>query len=167
MLTVPPDCLAKPCIIDRPSPEPIPIGLVVKNGSHALATTSGDMPVPVSDTQSDMYWPGSSPRSAAACPPIHRLSVWIVILPPSGMASRALMHRFRTALSSWFGSIKLVHNPAAFTVPIWMAGPTERRIMSSMPFTSAPTSVGFGSSVCRREKASNRWMRVAARRAAP
>ena len=32
---------------------PWPIGLVVKNGSNTWAITSGDMPVPVSVTQSD------------------------------------------------------------------------------------------------------------------
>ena len=37
--------------------------------------------------------------------------------------------------------------------------------MSDMPETSRFASIGFGSSACRREKASSRWVRVAARRA--
>ena len=44
--------------MDRPKPVPWPIGLVVKNGSNALAITSGVMPVPVSVTQMQIYWPG-------------------------------------------------------------------------------------------------------------
>ncbi len=50
--TCPPDCRAKPYTIDSPRPVPLPIGLVVKNGSKARATTSGVMPVPVSMTHS-------------------------------------------------------------------------------------------------------------------
>ncbi len=38
--------------MDKPSPVPSPIGLVVKNGSKARATTSGVIPVPVSLTYS-------------------------------------------------------------------------------------------------------------------
>jgi hypothetical protein len=37
----------------------------VKKGSNAWATTSGAMPVPVSETQSDIYCPGGRSRSAA------------------------------------------------------------------------------------------------------
>ena len=42
---------------------PWPSGLVVKNGSKARAITSGVMPVPVSVTQSETYWPGGRSRS--------------------------------------------------------------------------------------------------------
>ena len=44
-----------------------------------------------------------------------------------------------------------------------ICGPTVRRISSSMPATSRLTSVGLGSSVWRREKASRRWVSAAAR----
>src|SRR6516162_5259338 len=36
------------CVIDRPSPVPSPVGLVVKKGLNIFALTSGEMPVPLS-----------------------------------------------------------------------------------------------------------------------
>ena len=59
------------------------------------------------------------------------------------------------------------HSPPAAIVSTVISGPTVRRISSSMPTTSRFMSVGFGSSVCRRENASNRWVSAAARFAAP
>ncbi len=50
--TWPPDCRTKPYTIERPSPVPAPVGLVVKNGSKAREITSGAMPMPVSLTRS-------------------------------------------------------------------------------------------------------------------
>src|SRR6187399_1091173 len=55
-----------------------------KKGSNARAITSGVMPVPVSVTQSDRYWPGGRSRSLAARSSSHLLAVSIVIRPPSG-----------------------------------------------------------------------------------
>ena len=46
---MPPDCTAKPWIIDRPSPVPFPTPLVVKNGSTARASVAESMPIPVSE----------------------------------------------------------------------------------------------------------------------
>ena len=46
-------------------------------------------------------------------------------------------------------------------------GPTVRVMKSSMPLTRWFRSVALGSSVCRREKASRRCVRPAARRVAP
>ena len=86
--------------MDSPRPVPMPIDLVVKNGSKALAMTSGVMPVPVSDTHRDTYWPGGRSRSRAVRSSSQRLAVSMVIWPPSGMASRALMQRFSSAFSS-------------------------------------------------------------------
>ena len=62
---------------------PWPIGLVVKNGSKARAITSGVMPVPVSVTQSETYWPGARSRSRAARSSSHLLAVSMVSAPPS------------------------------------------------------------------------------------
>ncbi|GJE41574.1 hypothetical protein AEGHOMDF_0740 [Methylobacterium soli] len=146
---------------------PAPIGLVVKNGSKARLITSGVMPVPVSLTQSETYWPGGRSCSRAARASSQRLPVSIVRRPPSGMASRALMQRLRSAFSSWFGSARVLHRPLAVTTSRGIAGPTERRISSSMPVTSRFTLVGFGSSVWRREKASRRCVSAAARFEAP
>ncbi len=41
-----------PCTVASPSPVPLSLGLVVKNGSKIRDTTSGGMPVPVSLTDS-------------------------------------------------------------------------------------------------------------------
>jgi hypothetical protein len=37
----------------------------VKNGSKALAMSSGDMPMPVSDIAIMTYWPGFTPSAVA------------------------------------------------------------------------------------------------------
>src|SRR5690348_9434470 len=48
---VPPCCwVTMSQLIDRPSPVPLPVGLVVKNGWNNLSLTSGAMPVPLSRT---------------------------------------------------------------------------------------------------------------------
>ena len=91
----------------------------------------------------------------------------MVMRPPLGMASRALMHRFRSAFSSWPGSISAGHRPAAPTTSREISGPIVRRISSSIPPMSAFTLVGLGVRVWRREKASRRWVSAAARLAAP
>jgi hypothetical protein len=48
------------------------------------------MPVPVSVTLRETYWPGDKSRSFAALSPSHLLAVSIVKRPPSGIASRDL-----------------------------------------------------------------------------
>ena len=48
----------KPYTWERPRPVPTPVGLVVKNGSKARFTTSGDMPLPESLTATMTYCPG-------------------------------------------------------------------------------------------------------------
>ena len=94
----------------------------MKNGSKARAITSGVMPVPVSVTQSDTYWPGGRSRSRAARSSSHLLAVSMVSLPPSGMASRALMQRLSSAFSSWFGSTSVGQSPPAPTTSTVDAG---------------------------------------------
>jgi hypothetical protein len=73
--------------------------------------TSGVMPVPVSLTHKEMYWPGGRPRSLAARTSSHLLAVSMVIRPPSGIASRALIVR----LSRAFFQLRAVdlYNPEA------------------------------------------------------
>ena len=82
--------LTMPYETDRPSPVPLPTGLVVKNGSKILLTTSGGMPLPVSAT-----------RMRAV--PSPGVSVSTVIRPPPlpSMASPAFMHRLRRTCSIW------------------------------------------------------------------
>ena len=48
--TEPPDCLAKPNTIDRPSPVPSPTGLVEKKGSNTRSRMPTGMPGPLSRT---------------------------------------------------------------------------------------------------------------------
>ena len=81
------------------------------------------MPVPVSVTQIDTYWPTGRSCLRAARSSSHLFAVSIVSLPPSGIASRALMHRFSTAFSSWFGSTNVGHKPLAPTTSTSTAGP--------------------------------------------
>jgi len=71
----------------------MPMGLVVKNGSKARCTTSGVMPVPVSVTDSERYWPGANSRSSAARSSSRRLAVSIVMRPPSGVNFEAYARR--------------------------------------------------------------------------
>ncbi len=119
---------------------PTPIGFVVKNGSKARSITTGGMPVPLSETHIDTYWPGSRSRSSAVRSSSQRLAVSMVSVPPSGIASRALMHKFRSAFSSWGGSTSVDHSPPVVTVSTVIAGPTVRRIKSSIPATRRFTS---------------------------
>jgi hypothetical protein len=95
----PPWPLTMPRTVDSPSPVPLPNSLVVKNGSKIWSSTSGAMPVPVSATVSTTYGPGraSGSRRASASPST-RFTAVISSRPPSGMASRALTHRF---ISIW------------------------------------------------------------------
>src|SRR3546814_6053584 len=76
------------------------MGLVVKKGSKMRSAISFEIPLPVSVTQIDRYWPGGRSRSRAARSSSHLFAVSIVSRPPSGIASRALIERFRSALSS-------------------------------------------------------------------
>ena len=59
-------CFTMPYTVARPSPVPLPGPFVVKNGSKIRACTSGVMPVPVSDTDSDTYDPATTSTCRAA-----------------------------------------------------------------------------------------------------
>ena len=74
------------------------------------------------------------------------------MVPPPGMASRALMHRLSRALSSCGGSMKVGHGRARKRLCKVMDGPMVRRTSSSMPCTSAATSVERGCKVCWRRR---------------
>ena len=58
----PPDWLTMPKTIERPSPVPLPISFVVKNGSKMRAWVSWSIPQPVSVTASMTYGPGLTSR---------------------------------------------------------------------------------------------------------
>ena len=123
------------------------------------------MPLPVSVTAMHTYCPGAT----SACLPhsLHpdrTLAVSIVSLPPCGMASRALTAGSATN-SSWLGSALVPDAaPAGFDRDL-LAKRTAAELCHVSNQLAA--SIGARRSGCRREKASNRWVRPAARVAAP
>ena len=80
---------------------PLPTGLVVKNGSNILASTSSGIPTPV------------SPTETATMPSSTRFVALDVTVPPAGMASRALMTRLTSAVSNSPGSTTTGQVPSA------------------------------------------------------
>ena len=135
----------------------------MKNGSNARAATPGLIPVPVSVTVKTTCSPGGKSPDATRRSSAPRFAVPITSCPPSGMASRALMTRLSSALSSWFGSHKVGHRSPWNRVSSRIAGPTVRRNRSAMSDTSRLARTALGLSVCRREKASRRCVNAAAR----
>src|SRR3954466_11697647 len=60
--TAPPFCLTMPYTVARPSPVPLPVPFVVKNGSNTCGGTSGGMPQPVCVTDNMTYAPGAADK---------------------------------------------------------------------------------------------------------
>ena len=143
---------------------PWPIGLVVKNGSKARAMTSGVMPVPVSVTRDADILAGLARRAGRRSRASRSaLQVSIVSVPPSGMASRALMARLRIAFSSWFWSHS-VGQRSAGERQLELDALAQRAAQQVLhDAISGLTSSGLGSSGWRREKASRRCVSAAAR----
>ena len=84
-------------------PVPLPMPLVVKNGSKIFSMTSWLIPVPVSSTSIKTYSPAAKPTMWLIFW-LSRSEVFLVrieSLPPDGMASRAFLHRLRMTLSIW------------------------------------------------------------------
>ncbi len=149
-----------------PGPCPRPIGLVVKNGSNTRSTyRPSAMPVPVSLTHTETYWPGSS----SLCAPCGRRATCCAV---SMVMLAAVRHRIaRIDAQVQQRVLELVRvdqrrtsSPPAATVSTSIAGPTVRRTSSSKSGQQpVDRRSAFGSSVWRREKASSRWVRPAAR----
>ena len=98
--------------LDSPSPVPLPEGLVVKKGSNARASTSGVMPSPVSvDLELHVVARLRAFLVCESCRVNVRSAVAMVSAPPSGMASRALIARLSSAISSWLASQKMFQRP--------------------------------------------------------
>ncbi len=138
---------------------------MVKNGSNAFSMTAASMPVPVSATDSRTYSPAGISSCAAAWSARATLAVPIASGPPAGIASRALMHRLSSAFSNCGTSTSTAHGAGARSVEMAMDGPSVREMISSIPPTIASTTTGVGARVCRREKASSRWVNAVARAA--
>ena len=92
---LPPLWLTTPYAVARPSPVPLPVSFVVKNGSKARVRVSSSMPVPVSVISTATK--GSASESTSL--------VEIVSTPPSGIASRPLIAMLSTTCASWSGSV--------------------------------------------------------------
>ncbi|MNT57353.1 hypothetical protein D3C72_1947150 [compost metagenome] len=89
---------------------PLPTSLVVKKGSKILSMISGGIPVPLSATSTiTMSSAGNSGRPSAAISFASTLRVLMVILPPSGMASRALTQRLMSTCSNCDRSVFTGH----------------------------------------------------------
>jgi hypothetical protein len=116
--------------MDNPRPVPFPTCLVEKNGSIARFSISGDIPGPgIGDRQLEIL-----ARSQRRIALRLILATAMSILPPSGIASRALMARLRIASSSWLASIRAGGRPVGNIEPQLHAGPSERSSRSTMPF---------------------------------
>jgi hypothetical protein len=63
----------------------------------------------------------------------------------TGIASPALVHRFSSGLSSWPGSIRVVHSPPAATTSTVIVDSALRRTRSSIPAIKRSTLTGSGS----------------------
>ena len=75
----------------------------------------------------------ASTSRASACGASKRLfDVATVRVPPSGMASRALIARLSSAFSSWLASHRTSHRPFDGSILILTRSPIERRMSSSM-----------------------------------
>jgi hypothetical protein len=109
--------------MDRPSPVPCPMGVVVKKGSKIRSITSGAMPVPLSLTQEEIWLPGVRPLSRPLGMSRQLFAVSIGSRPLSGIASRALMARLSKVLSSCTASTLIGQSPCAASISTMIARP--------------------------------------------
>ena len=122
------------------------------------------MPTPVSDTEMVTYRPLARPSEAAAATSSKSIDpVATLISPPSGMASRALIARFKSALSSWFTSTIPEGMSVARSIVSTICSLMVLRNRTSNELNRLLRSTILASRDCRLEKASNRCVRDAAR----
>src|SRR3954462_10810395 len=123
MPSVPPDWCTKPCTCDSPRPVPLSGGFVVKNGSNTRGRRSGAMPLPVSATVIATKSPLRPSRVSAGCSVA--FSAESVIMPPSGMASRALSARLMSASSNSARSTRTGHSSGGTSAASRTCAPIE------------------------------------------
>src|SRR3989304_5395621 len=93
---------------------------------------SGGIPMPVSERRSKTYFPRGAPSGAPSSSPENvSWRVPSVRIPPSGLASRALMHRLRPVCSSWPASPSTAGRPTASSVRISIDRSKVWRIMET------------------------------------
>ncbi len=160
--TSPPDCLAKPNTWLRPRPVPLPISLVVKNGSNTRASRSGAMPEPVSVSETAAKGPAAAawPRIGGSGAPHCRRSVSV---PAPSIASRAFTAMLTRAVSNWLASTRTKHGWSGTSVTTLIRAPVTVSSRSPTRCRRAPTSSVSGFSVCRRAKARSWPVSLAAR----
>ncbi len=132
----------------------MPIGLVVKNGSNARATTSALIPRPVSVTIRETHEEPSSRR---------RSLDEMIMLPPSDMASRAFTTKLINTFSNWLRSTKTVGRSSASETDMLIFAGSVLCNISTLSLITVLTSTVVGDRGCLRENASNRRVRSAAR----
>ena len=129
------DWRTKPYTVLRPRPVPRPASLVVKKGSKARCLTASVMPLPVSEMamatkpSSDALGSSRLLRTSAGNAP----QGWAAkrSVPPSRMASRALMAMLSNADSNWPGSASTGGQAGATSTSMWMRWSSVRRSMSA------------------------------------
>ncbi len=153
-----------PYAVESPSPVPLVLSLVVKNGSKMRSRVARSMPMPVSDTESITYWPGATPTcSAAHSSPRVTLAVSMVRLPPFGIASRAFTTRLTSTCSSWPASALTLPASAESTSESLMFSVRRRRSIFCTPKMIAFGWSTSGRRICLRLKASSWRVSSAAR----
>ena len=125
------------------------------------------MPLPVSVIANSTYCPGSTSTCRAAYASSRAaFAISIVSLPPSGIASRALIARFKTA--DWNSDVSTVvfHNPPAVMHSTVIDSPTARRTSGSVSCMTWSRLTISGCSGWRLAKARSCLVNLAARSAA-
>src|SRR6185312_7206115 len=165
--TYPPLCLMIPYTVDRPSPLPLPTGLVVKNGSNARARVVSSMPAPLSRTTSDTYWPGLMYGRPPAMPSSTSMfEVLSEMVPPSGIAYDEFNTRLTITWSICPGStLTFDTRGSRFSTMTTFSRTSRRSIACTLRSESFRLRI-LGCRICRRLKASSCCVRLAARRAA-
>src|SRR5215204_4899252 len=110
---------------------------------------SGAMPLPVSATVIATKSPLRPSRVSAGCSAA--FSAESVIMPPSGMASRALSARLMSASSNSARSTRTGHSSGGTTAASRTCAPIELAISGRTASRRSPTPATTGVSIWRRE----------------
>ncbi len=143
---------------------PRPLPFVVKNGSKMRARVAASMPTPVSVTASITYWPGGTSRGPTPWAEANStLAVSMVIRPPRGIASRALITRLKTTWSTCGRSAITCWRSEARCVSMATSSPMMRVSIATPASTTSLRSSTCGSTIDLRLKTISCRVRSAAR----
>ncbi len=166
---VPPDSLTMRCTVAKPRPVPSPGLLVVKKGSNSRARVSAFIPQPLSCTTNETarralpgftlvrLLPGNLPERSprTSMPGNSPVRVLNVILPPSGIASRAFSTRFNRICRNCAGSASTRPAPESSMIDNSIGSPINRRSRFSVEATISLIRTGLGSAACFRAMANS------------